>query len=110
MVPMQCEFFALEGLSHLLSTIELVKSSINPKLRISGIILAMHDKRNKLTEQVENDVRSFLGDVVYKIIIPRNIKLSEAPSYGMPALTYEPECRGSQAYIGLAQEILKREN
>ena len=108
-VPMQCEFFALEGLSHLLSTIELVKSSINPNLRISGIILAMHDKRNKLTEQVESDVRSFLGEIVYKAIIPRNIKLSEAPSYGMPALTYEPECRGSQAYISLAQEILKRE-
>ena len=69
----------------------------------------MHDKRNKLTEQVENDVRSFLGDIVYSIIIPRNIKLSEAPSYGMSAITYEPECRGSQAYIKLAQEILKRE-
>jgi chromosome partitioning protein len=109
MVPMQCEFFSLEGLSHLLTTIEMVKNSINPTIRIAGIILAMHDKRNRLTEQVENDVRDFLGDIVYSNIIPRNIKLSEAPSYGMPALTYDPNCAGSAAYIRLAREILKRE-
>lgn len=109
LVPMQCEFFALEGLSHLLTTLELVKNSVNPALRVSGIILSMHDKRNKLTEQVENDVRDFLGDIVYKTIIPRNIKLSEAPSYGMPALTYDPGCSGSLAYIELAKEILTKE-
>lgn len=109
LVPMQCEFFALEGLSHLLTTVELVQNSINPNLRISGIILAMHDKRNKLTEQVENDVRDFLGDIVYKTVIPRNIKLSEAPSYGMPALIYDPKCPGSLAYIDLAKEILRKE-
>ncbi len=109
LVPMQCEFFALEGLSHLLSTLELVKNSINPNLRISGIMLSMHDKRNKLTEQVENDVRDFLGNIVYKTVVPRNIKLSEAPSYGMPALIYDPECAGSLAYIKLAKEVLTKE-
>lgn len=108
-VPMQCEFYALEGLSHLLSTLELVKSSINPKLQISGIILAMHDKRNKLTSQVENDVRDFLGDIVYNEVIPRNIKLSEAPSYGMPGILYNRFCSGSLAYRRLATEILRRE-
>jgi chromosome partitioning protein len=109
LVPMQCEFFALEGLSHLLSTLELIKNNINPDLEISGIILAMHDKRNKLTEQVENDVRDFLGDIVYKTIIPRNIKMSEAPSYGIPGITYDKNCAGSKAYIKLGREILKRE-
>lgn len=109
LVPMQCEFFALEGLSHLLTTLELVKNSINKSLSISGIILAMHDKRNKLTEQVERDVRDFLGDIVYETIVPRNIKLSEAPSYGMPGIKYDPRCPGSQAYIRLAREILERE-
>ena len=109
LIPMQCEFFSLEGLSHLLTTLELVKGSINPDLQISGIILAMHDKRNKLTEQVENDVRDFLGDIVYTTIVPRNIRLSEAPSYGMPGITYDPSCIGSLAYIKLAREILQRE-
>ncbi len=109
LVPMQCEFFALEGLSHLLSTLELIQNSINPSLKISGIMLAMHDKRNKLTSQVENDVRDFLGDIVYKTIIPRNIRLSEAPSYGMPGITYDRSCAGSIAYIQLAKEILHRE-
>lgn len=109
LVPMQCEFFALEGLSHLLTTLDLIKSSLNPKLAISGIMLTMHDKRNKLTEQVEKDVRNFLGDIVFETIVPRNIKLSEAPSYSMPVITYDASCAGSLAYIKLAKEILQRE-
>ncbi len=110
LIPLQCEFFALEGLSHLLTTLDLIKSNLNPSLKISGIILTMHDRRNKLTEQVENDVREFLEDMVYKNIIPRNIKLSEAPSYGMPALVYDKSCQGSVAYIKLTKEIISKEN
>ncbi|MFT6076845.1 MAG: chromosome partitioning protein [Myxococcota bacterium] len=109
LIPMQCEFFALEGLSHLLTTLDLVKSNLNPDLRISGIILTMHDRRNKLTEQVENDVRDFLEKMVYQTIVPRNVRLSEAPSYGMPALIYDPKCQGSIAYVKLAKEIIKKE-
>jgi chromosome partitioning protein len=110
LIPLQCEFFALEGLSHLLTTLELVQLNLNPDLKISGIILTMHDRRNKLTEQVENDVREFLENMVYQTIIPRNVKLSEAPSYGLPALIYDPQCPGSVAYIKLATEIIKKEN
>ncbi len=108
LIPMQCEFFSLEGLSHLLTTLELVKNNLNPTLKIAGIILTMHDRRNKLTEAVEIDVRNYLEDKVFKNIVPRNVKLSEAPSYGEPALTYDPECRGSIAYKMLAKEILAR--
>ena len=108
LIPMQCEFFALEGLSHLLTTLELIKNNLNPKLNISGIVLTMHDKRNNLTEQVEKDVRNFLGDSVYNTTIPRNVKLSEAPSYGTPGILYSPDCQGSQAYIALAKEIRKK--
>lgn len=110
LIPMQCEFFALEGLSHLLTTLDLVKTNLNPDLRISGITLTMHDRRNKLTEQVENDVREFLGTMVYQTIVPRNVKLSEAPSYGLPALIYDPKCPGSIAYVKLAKEIIIKEN
>ncbi len=110
LIPMQCEFFALEGLSHLLTTLDLVKTNLNPDLKISGIMLTMHDRRNKLTEQVENDVREFLQAMVYKTIVPRNVKLSEAPSYGMPALIYDPKCSGSIAYTKLAKEIITKEN
>lgn len=109
LIPMQCEFFALEGLSHLLTTLDLVKTNLNENLKISGIILTMHDRRNKLTEQVENDVREFLGNMVYQTIVPRNVKLSESPSYGMPALIYDPACVGSIAYIRLAKEIIEKE-
>jgi chromosome partitioning protein len=109
LIPMQCEFFALEGLSHLLTTLDLVKTNLNPDLRISGIMLTMHDRRNKLTEQVENDVREFLQDMVYQTIVPRNVKLSEAPSYGMPALIYDSKCPGSVSYIRLAKEIINKE-
>jgi chromosome partitioning protein len=109
LIPMQCEFFALEGLSHLLTTLDLVKTNLNSDLKISGIVLTMHDKRNKLTEQVENDVREFLKTMVYKTIVPRNVKLSEAPSYGIPAIIYDSRCPGSIAYNALAQEIITRE-
>ena len=109
LIPLQCEFFALEGLSHLLTTLDLIKTNLNPSLRISGIMLTMHDRRNKLTEQVENDVREFLQDMVYQSIVPRNVKLSEAPSYGVPALIYDPACSGSVAYVKLAKEIINKE-
>jgi len=108
-VPLQCEFFALEGLSHLLKTVSLVQKKLNPNLKIEGIVLTMYDKRNKLTEQVEEDVRSCLKDLVYKTIIPRNVKLSEAPSHGKPAVVYDIKCNGSLAYVLLAKELLQRE-
>ncbi len=108
-VPLQCEFFALEGLSLLLRTIERIRNAYNPKLRIHGVLLTMYDRRNKLSEQVENDVRSFLGKRVYETLIPRNVRLSEAPSHGMPIQTYDANCAGSTAYSSLAWEILKRE-
>ena len=97
----------MEGLSHLLTTLELIKKNLNPDLNILGIILTMHDKRNKLTEQVEEDVRRFLGKLVFKSFVPRNVRLSEAPSYGEVALTYDPKCAGSQAYIALSEEVMK---
>jgi chromosome partitioning protein len=109
LIPMQCEFFALEGLSHLLTSLDLVKDNLNHHLKISGIILTMHDRRNKLTEQVEIDVRSFLKDKVFKHSIPRNVKMSEAPSHGLPGIIYDSKCSGSVAYIKLAKEILSRE-
>lgn len=108
-IPMQCEFYSLEGLSHLLSTLEIIKDKINGRLDISGILLTMYDPRNKLTEQVEKDVRSFLGKKVFTTIIPRNIRLSEAPSHGVPCLVYDSKCQGSLAYMALVNEINKRE-
>lgn len=108
-VPLQCEFYALEGLSHLLKTIERVRKSFNPALDIHGVVLTMYDKRNKLSVMVEEDVRSFLGDKVYKAMIPRNVRVSEAPSFGLPAIVYDMGCPGAQAYIRLASEVLKRE-
>lgn len=110
LIPMQCEFFSLEGLSHLLNTLDLVKENLNHELKIGGIILTMHDRRNKLTEQVEVDVRNFLGDKVYENYIPRNVRLSEAPSHGLPGIIYDPKCPGSIAYIKLAKEILQKES
>jgi len=108
-VPLQCEFFALEGLSQLLRTIELVKGSLNPSLEIQGIVLTMFDKRNKLSDQVAADVRAHLGDKVYQTVIPRNVRISEAPSHGLPAIVYDHRCAGSEAYIKLASEIIQRE-
>ena len=109
LVPLQCEFFALEGLSQLLKTVEQVKNSLNPGLTIHGIVLTMYDARNNLSDQVVADVRQFLGDKVYETVIPRNVRVSEAPSYGKPVLLYDFKCVGSQAYLKLASEIVQRE-
>ncbi|MHB8529514.1 MAG: ParA family protein [Caulobacteraceae bacterium] len=109
LVPLQCEFFALEGLSQLLRTVERVRASLNPDLRIQGIVLTMFDRRNRLSEQVANDARANLGSAVYRTMIPRNVRVSEAPSYGKPALIYDLNCAGSQAYIQLAKEMVGRE-
>jgi len=108
-VPLQCEFFALEGLSQLLKTIERVRAHLNPDLEIQGVILTMFDKRNNLSDQVAADVRAHLGDKVYQTVIPRNVRISEAPSHGLPALVYDLRCPGSQAYIKLAGELIQRE-
>lgn len=108
-VPLQCEFFALEGLSQLLHTIGLVRDGLNPTLEIQGIVLTMFDKRNKLSDQVAADVREHMGDKVYNTVIPRNVRISEAPSHGLPALVYDLKCPGSQAYIKLAGELIQRE-
>ena len=105
-IPLQCEFFALEGLTSLINTIELIKNNYNKKIFIEGILLTMVDKRNSLSSLVENDVRSHLGEKVYKTTIPRNIRISEAPSHGKPALIYDTQCSGSLAYIQLAKEVI----
>ena len=108
LVPLQCEFFALEGLSQLLSTVERIRQRFNPGLSILGVALTMYDRRNRLTDQVSADVRAVLGKVVFETVIPRNVRLSEAPSHGLPALIYDHRCSGSQAYIALARELLVR--
>ena len=108
-VPLQCEFFALEGLSQLLSTVEQVKGSLNAHLQIHGVVLTMFDARNNLANQVVADVRGFLGEKVYDTVIPRNVRISEAPSHGKPALLYDLKCPGSQAYLKLASEVIRRE-
>ncbi len=109
LVPLQCEFYALEGLSHLVKTIERVRKAFNPTLDIHGVVLTMYDKRNNLSNMVAEDVREFFGDKVYKTVIPRNVRVSEAPSYGLPAIVYDMRCPGAAAYIHLAGEVLKRE-
>ena len=109
MVPLQCEFFALEGLSLLLKTVEQVRASLNPTLTINGVVLTMFDKRNNLSEQVASDVREYLGEKVFKTVIPRNVRVSEAPSFGKPALLYDHRCTGSRAYMDLAREMLVRD-
>jgi len=108
-IPLQCEFFALEGLSHLNKTISLVKQNLNKSLIIQGIVLTMYDKRNRLTKAVEDEVRGYFKDIVYKTVIPRNVRVSEAPSHGKPILLYDYSSPGSQAYIKLAKEFLKKE-
>lgn len=108
LVPLQCEFFALEGLSHLLQTVERVQQRFNPGLSIIGVALTMYDRRNRLTDQVAEDVRSCLGNLVFETTIPRNVRLSEAPSYGLPALIYDHACAGSRAYMALARELISR--
>ena len=108
-IPLQCEFFALEGLSQILRTIDTVRERINNALELQGVVLTMHDRRNNLTVQVEEDVRQHLKDKVYRTVIPRNVRISEAPSHGKPALLYDLKCPGSQAYIQLASEVIQRE-
>jgi chromosome partitioning protein len=108
-VPLQCEFFALEGLSQLLRTVEQVQSTLNAKLMIHGIVLTMYDPRNSLSSQVAADARAFLGEKVYDTVIPRNVRVSEAPSHGKPVLLYDLKCAGSQAYLKLASEVIQRE-
>jgi len=108
LVPLQCEFFALEGLSQLLNTVERIRSRFNPGLSILGVALTMHDRRNRLTEQVSDDVRAVLGATVFNTVIPRNVRLSEAPSHGLPALIYDYKCAGSEAYMALAREVIER--
>lgn len=108
LVPLQCEFFALEGLSQLLGTIERVQAGPNPRLTLLGIVLTMVDRRNRLSDQVASDVRAVMGDKVFATSIPRNVRLSEAPSHGLPALVYDLRCSGSLAYIDLARELLER--
>ena len=108
-VPLQCEFFALEGLSMLMKTIERIRSGFNAGLEIQGVVLTMYDKRNNLSDQVAQDVRDYLGDKVYRTIIPRNVRVSEAPSHGKPALLYDHKCAGSIAYMQLASEMLRQE-
>jgi chromosome partitioning protein len=109
LVPLQCEFFALEGLSQLLTTVEQVRTSLNPRLSIHGVVLTMFDPRNNLSGQVVADVREFMGPKVYDTVIPRNVRVSEAPSHGKPVLLYDLKCTGSQAYLKLASEIIQRE-
>jgi chromosome partitioning protein len=109
LVPLQCEFFALEGLTQLMRTVELVRASLNPKLEIQGVVLTMYDRRNSLSDQVAADVRAHFGDKVYETVIPRNVRVSEAPSFGKPVLVYDLKCAGSQAYLKLAREVVGRE-
>jgi chromosome partitioning protein len=109
LVPLQCEFFALEGLSQLLQTVEQVRSTLNPNLSIHGVVLTMFDSRNNLSNQVVADVRQFMGSKVYNTMIPRNVRISEAPSYGKPVLVYDLKCVGSEAYLKLATEVIQRE-
>lgn len=108
-VPLQCEFLALEGITDLIRNINQIKRKFNPDLKLQGVVLTMYDKRNNLTQMVEEDVRNFFGKKVYQTVIPRNVKVSEAPSHGKPVLIYDFKCSGSQAYISLAGEVLKRE-
>ncbi len=108
LVPLQCEFFALEGLSQLLQTVERVRVAFNPSLSILGVALTMFDRRNNLSQQVSEDVRACLGNTVFDTVVPRNVRLSEAPSHGLPALIYDLKCPGSEAYIRLAKEIIGR--
>jgi chromosome partitioning protein len=108
LVPLQCEFFALEGLSQLLQTVERIRVAFNPELSILGVALTMFDRRNNLSQQVADDVRACLGNAVFETVVPRNVRLSEAPSHGLPALIYDLKCPGSEAYLKLAREIMAR--
>jgi chromosome partitioning protein len=108
LIPMQCEFYAMEGLSNLLNTTQIVKKKLNPELKINGILLTMYDKRNRLTAEIERDVRRYMKDLVFDTVIPKNVRMSEAPSHGKPIMLYDHRCSGSIAYMHLAREILER--
>ena len=108
LVPLQCEFYALEGLSQLLKTVEMAKASINPDLIIEGVMLTMYDKRNRLSAQVAQDVRKHLGRAVFRTVIPRNVRVAEAPSFAKPVMMYDPDCAGARGYMALADELLRR--
>jgi chromosome partitioning protein len=110
LVPLQCEFYALEGLSYLVRTVERVRQIFNPRLQLQGVVLTMYDMRNNLSRQVETDVREYFPADVYQTMIPRNVRISEAPSHGKPVILYDTKCPGSKAYIALAKEMLKRES
>jgi len=110
LVPLQAEFFALEGLSQLIKTIDRVKEKLNPELSIRGVLLTMFDKRNKLSSEVDSEARRFFNNKVYKTVIPRNVRLSEAPSHGMPVLIYDKKCSGSKSYLSFAEEFLEQDN
>ena len=110
LVPLQTEFFALEGLTQLMKTIERIKTNLNPELKIRGILLTMYDKRNKLSSQVEKEARDFFNEKVYATVIPRNVRLSEAPSHGMPVLVYDKACPGSKSYFSFTDEFINQEN
>ena len=110
LVPLQTEFFALEGITQLIKTIERIKSNLNQSLEIRGILLTMYDKRNKLSSEVESEARKYFQDKVYKTVIPRNVRLSEAPSHGMPVLIYDKSCPGSKSYYNFTDEFLDQEN
>ena len=108
-MPLQCEFFALEGLAQLMGTVQRVRGALNPRLELQGVVLTMYDRRNSLSGQVEQDVRGHFGDMVYQTVNPRNVRVSEPPSFGKPALVYDMGCAGSQAYMKLARELIARE-
>ena len=108
LVPLQTEFFALEGITQLVKTIDRIKVNLNPKLSIRGILLTMFDKRNKLSSQVDSEARNYFKDKVYQTVIPRNVRLSEAPSYGMPCVVYDKNCLGSRSYFKLAEEFINQ--
>jgi chromosome partitioning protein len=110
LIPLHCEYFALEGLADLVGTMRRVRASLNPSLDIEGVLLTMNDERTNLGQQVSKDVREFFKDKVYRTVIPRNVRLSEAPSHGLPAILYDFRCPGSQAYVQLAGEVLRREH
>jgi len=108
LIPLQCEYYALEGLSALLETIELIRARLNPRLAIDGILLTMFDTRNSLSHQVSDEVRRHFPELVFRTVIPRNVRLSESPSHGIPAALYDPASKGAQAYIDLARELTER--
>jgi chromosome partitioning protein len=109
LIPMQCEYFALEGIALLLQTVQRVQKSINPKLGIGGIFFTMYDSRTRLAQDVVAQVKSYFGDTVFKTIIPRNVRLSEAPSHGLPICKYDPSCAGARSYKNLATEVIERD-